>query len=541
MLIVQSGAEAITAMQKGAPQSASITVYDMTSVGHPSIISFTNANILSGSLTVSKASSTYDELELGGMISDELRVGVRSAALSSLSIEGQEISVAISWEHTGRYSPDSLYVFSGIVVEVMNQKDDIYYITALDPCIVFDKRYTLSDLHDYDNANLPMTYPVTVYKLMQNIIRDIGAPYIETRTPIQYATPVNTSVSISGIDESQGYTYRQILKWCAQIMGVNLRVNHSPTRPMEMWRWKGASAALQVAVMVERDNAYSITVGREDKTYGGIDVIYGDETLYEDVNAGEHLQVADNPLLATLHEELSLNDWTDTCWNVAHEIHECLGSYYNSASLRCTSMWYLEPGDLIQVYRASSSSYVVTPITSVTHKLNGGTTIKAAVSSTATGSYGNMQAFSGLQVNRITSLEQRMTSELNARVLPLSTDYIIEEGTSGIWAYRKWNSGVSEGWLKASGNITMADVSSQDGIGGLYYNPSATSDWYFAYPSYLFIDVPIIEATAGSNKNTLVSVYANSSGFVPRFWTPYTSSTTLAMTLNIYAVGRWKN
>lgn len=403
MLIVPSGAEAITAMQNGAPQSASITVYDMTSVGHPSIISFTNADILSGTLSVSKACSTYDALELGGMISDELRFGVKSAALSSLSIEGQEISVVILWEHPGRYSPDSLYVFSGIVTEVRNQTGDVYYITALDPCIVFDKRYALSDLHDYDNANLPMSYPVTVYKLMQNIIRDIGAPYIETRTPIQYATPVNTTVSITGIDETQGYTYRQILKWCAQIMGVNLRVNHSPTRPMEMWLWKGAATALLDAVMVERDNAYAITVGREDQTYGGIDVVYGDETLFEAANAGEHLKVADNPLLTTLNGELSANDWTDLCNNVSSSVHDCLSSYYNSANLRCTSMWYLEPGDLIPVYRAAGS-YVIMPITSVTHRLNGGTQIKASVGSTSTASYSNMQAFSGLQQNQLNIL-----------------------------------------------------------------------------------------------------------------------------------------
>ena len=28
----------------------------------------------------------------------------------------------------------------------------------------------------------------------------------------------------------------------------------------------------------------------------------------------------------------------------------------------------------------------------------------------------------------------------------LSVDYIVEQGTSGIWSYRKWNSGVSECW-----------------------------------------------------------------------------------------------
>lgn len=36
----------------------------------------------------------------------------------------------------------------------------------------------------------------------------------------------------------------------------------------------------------------------------------------------------------------------------------------------------------------------------------------------------------------------------------LKVDYIVEEGTSGIWTYRKWNSGITEIWGLYSGNMT---------------------------------------------------------------------------------------
>ena len=37
--------------------------------------------------------------------------------------------------------------------------------------------------------------------------------------------------------------------------------------------------------------------------------------------------------------------------------------------------------------------------------------------------------------------------------LPVA-DYVVEQGTSGIWTYRKWNSGVSECWITSSRNVS---------------------------------------------------------------------------------------
>ena len=40
-----------------------------------------------------------------------------------------------------------------------------------------------------------------------------------------------------------------------------------------------------------------------------------------------------------------------------------------------------------------------------------------------------------------------------AQRLGLITDYVVEEGTNGIWTYRKWNSGVVDLWGQVTGNV----------------------------------------------------------------------------------------
>lgn len=45
-------------------------------------------------------------------------------------------------------------------------------------------------------------------------------------------------------------------------------------------------------------------------------------------------------------------------------------------------------------------------------------------------------------------------------------DYVVEEGTSGSWQYRKWNSGVMEAWLTSRMSVT--DDSIQPLMGGMY-------------------------------------------------------------------------
>ncbi len=116
-------------------------------------------------------------------------------------------------------------------------------------------------------------------------------------------------------------------------------------------------------------------------------------------------------------------------------------------------------------------------------------------------------------------------------------DYIIDEGTEGIWSYRKWNNGTAECWGKTAVKSYACTTQS----GNLWY----TSDT-FNFPTGLFTSV-----TAGlSNRapgegstpsNTLVTISGrvlSTTQFGIWVYTP--QSTTQSLSITLYAIGRWK-
>lgn len=115
----------------------------------------------------------------------------------------------------------------------------------------------------------------------------------------------------------------------------------------------------------------------------------------------------------------------------------------------------------------------------------------------------------------------------------LYTDYVVEKGTSGIWTYRKWNSGAYECWgsERTGGSISTA-------WGSLYYvsfNPSNYPITFTDYPSFHIMP----------ELNTTVSCFVASGGGSTkanmgaiRIISP--SVATVDITLRYYAIGKWK-
>ena len=61
-------------------------------------------------------------------------------------------------------------------------------------------------------------------------------------------------------------------------------------------------------------------------------------------------------------------------------------------------------------------------------------------------------------------------------------DYVVAQGTSGIWTYRKWNSGLSECWTTSTINTTGTAWSNI--MGGYGFSVS------YNFPSGLFVSSP---------------------------------------------------
>lgn len=112
---------------------------------------------------------------------------------------------------------------------------------------------------------------------------------------------------------------------------------------------------------------------------------------------------------------------------------------------------------------------------------------------------------------------------------------IEEEGTSGIWYYRKWSSGIAECWGVAS--FTPSSPSSE---GSLYYKNVSTN-----FPSGLFTDRPTVQATtsvgwiSGINTNPTSVTSATYSGYL---WAADSNAMdgNHSWAVDIYATGRWK-
>lgn len=124
-----------------------------------------------------------------------------------------------------------------------------------------------------------------------------------------------------------------------------------------------------------------------------------------------------------------------------------------------------------------------------------------------------------------------------ADMLKNSKDYIVEQGTSGIWTYRKWNSGIAECW----GSRVITGVKVDQAWGNLY---NADTPDAIAYP-FTFTSTPVEVACMGSNNMSLWMACSsiNTSASTGKYFAmrPNTASTTTyTVTINYQVVGRWK-
>lgn len=118
-------------------------------------------------------------------------------------------------------------------------------------------------------------------------------------------------------------------------------------------------------------------------------------------------------------------------------------------------------------------------------------------------------------------------------------DFIIEQGTSGDWSYRKWNSGVSECWCLH----TDTNVSISNKWGSLYESSRMGN---LAYPPGLFSEPPVCTLQVqNSPQGAILSLEIMASG-ASATSTPYWAYTRvnvvtgMTITVGVHAVGKWK-
>lgn len=113
-----------------------------------------------------------------------------------------------------------------------------------------------------------------------------------------------------------------------------------------------------------------------------------------------------------------------------------------------------------------------------------------------------------------------------------NADYIVEQGTSGIWTYRKWASGVAECWGVYNGDNESLTTATA---------PFA-SYWLkdIAYP-FTFIEYPVVSTTA--NIGTGYAIMGRNYDYKEQVRVLYYSSMgagTTHIRAGFYVIGKWK-
>lgn len=108
-------------------------------------------------------------------------------------------------------------------------------------------------------------------------------------------------------------------------------------------------------------------------------------------------------------------------------------------------------------------------------------------------------------------------------------DYVVEEGTSGIWSYKKWNSGIAECWGQWSGSLTHYSTT----LGGYLFANTMNLPFTFSEaPTYTYV------GKVGSGAGIPSSLFSSTTQV--QFVLLSSLSGSQSVTANLIVNGRWK-
>lgn len=113
-------------------------------------------------------------------------------------------------------------------------------------------------------------------------------------------------------------------------------------------------------------------------------------------------------------------------------------------------------------------------------------------------------------------------------------DYVVDQGTSGIWAWRKWNSGEAECWgIYAASGVNAAAHNYM----GFYY-----SDILQVALPFSFTATPVVTVSGGGVNNMTLARTAPCTTTAAGVWILAldAAATSVSATVNIAVHGRWK-
>lgn len=271
-------------------------------------ILITDANALMGSFYIDRFSSTNTRIEVGTAVSAEMGVKLNNVdgTYDNIVFEGAELFVEIGVKDNGsielqdwttgdgdtivtehgqtvgfRLEGTTKWVPCGyFICDVQPRTQRIITLSALDRMMYFDKGAG-------DNA---LVFPCTVASLVQQCCVICNVPLVTDVTVLP-----NASYNISAMPQTDGMpTYRTLLQWAAQMMGVNAFIDWNGRLTLQWYTSADYNTTL--------DRRFFSDLYENDITITGItfkdpknDILYvaGTETYALDISGNPLLRMED--------------------------------------------------------------------------------------------------------------------------------------------------------------------------------------------------------------------------------------------------------
>ena len=347
-------------------------------------IVLTEADIKSGGLVIDRTCVSGDTIELGSVIASELGVQLNntSGQFNDVTFEGAECYVEVGTKDWSDEEAEVQYIPMGyFTVDGSPRKLDTISFKALDRMVKFDRPVDFTQL----------SFPMTVSALLSSICTICG---VTLNTDYQ-STWVNKTRSIPVAPEGDNLTYRQLLSWICEIMGVCAYMSPAGTLNLH-WYGQAQSSTPSITAAVR----YNSDVQENAITLTGVRIVT-DANVYLAGTNTYALTIEGNPLIQSGYQ------------TVANNIYNARGGMsYTPFTATVKSMPHLYPLDIVNFIKGEST--IPSIITKANYALNNSTVLEGTGQTQIENDYAELNPMTTQQTVVLNRLHSKTVQEFKA-------------------------------------------------------------------------------------------------------------------------------
>ncbi len=338
----------------------------------------TESDIIAGTLSVDRYSSSGETIEIGSAIASELKFTLNNSdgKWDGVSFESSEIYVEIGVDN-------NKIPLGYFIVDNSPRPLRRIEITALDRMVKFDRLISENEI----------SFPIAVKNLISLACSKCGITCDTSLTSLQ-----NANYIVNGLGDTEDATWRTVIQWCAELTGANAMINYLGNLE---FKWYESTTD---DITVNSSIRYAHDIQEKDIQITGI-CYKTDEKTYLVGTDNYVLDISENGLIDESTADTALKG-----------IYAKIGGFtYRPYTATVTAMPYLYPMDMIKFVDTKGVTHS-TIVTNVNYKLNGHTELAGKGETAQQNGYAS--PYAGLTVQQkavIDKLRKQVQENLSAQ------------------------------------------------------------------------------------------------------------------------------